>query len=191
MSNFYTPVISANGYPYHQLGNRIPAEEVLKRLFKAGINGFDLLYGEDSFPQFDSSMPVKDIVKLKTTAGECGGTVSAVTLVSFDLASPEDCIRQIRDGIVLAHVFNTPRLNLLPRENGITHGEGFRRFEKIWKQVHNLAASSRLIISAENHTVHEDKDRDVFLIRDTGDLLNTCYLSGGFIRLKYDPAWLC
>jgi sugar phosphate isomerase/epimerase len=190
-ANTYVPVISANGYPYHQLGDSISLPEVMKHLYAAGVDGFDLLYGSDSFPRFDADKTIAEITDMISTAEECGKKICAVTLVSFDLASPDDCLTQMREGIALAHALKAVRLNLLPRKNGITHHEGFRRLETLWKEVHNLVAESGLIVSAENHTVNPDKDKDVFLIRDTQDLLNICNLSGGLIRLKYDPAWLC
>jgi len=183
-------IYSSNAWGYCKLGDSIGLHDIIKRIFDLGFDGFDFLYGVEAYPKIGSEINLGDIVDLKNIMEEKGGKISSVVLVSFDLSNPEDCVRQLEEGSVLAKALDTGNINLLPRKYGITQNEGFKRLEHVWSARGEEILDMGLVVSAENHICFDKADDDIFLIRKTEDFIRLSNLLGGQIRIKFDPAWL-
>lgn len=183
-------VYSSNAWGYVKLGDSYGLRDIVKRISNIGFNGFDLLYGAEAYPKIGSEIKLGDIIDLKNVMAEKGGKISSVVLVSFDLNNVEDCIQQLEEGATLAKALGAGKINLLPRKNGITQNEGFKRLEHIWKVKGEEILDMDLVMSAENHVWYDNADEDIFLIRNTGDFIMMGNLLGGRLRFKFDPAWL-
>ena len=181
---------SANAWSYVHLGDGLAIRDAVRRIGSAGYDGFDLLYGADAYPRVGRDIRLADIADIKKIAADSGMKIASVVLVSFGLGDPDDCLRQLDEGIALAKALGAGRINLLPRKAGITQEEGFARLEKVWAAKARQIHDSNLVVSAENHIWFEQADDDIFLIRNTDDFIRMNRLLGGQIRIKFDPAWL-
>jgi len=181
---------SANGWSFIKMGDALSFTDVVKHLNGSGIQGFDLCIGEDAYPPigFDASMDfVSDIVE---TFDAIGGYVASVVLISLPLYDVPEAIRQIRLGTLLARAVGAPRLNLLPRKNGITKAQAWDNLEKIWAMAGPVPKRYGIPVATENHTFSNDPDEDIFLFRNGEDFLELIERLNGELRIKYDPAWL-
>jgi sugar phosphate isomerase/epimerase len=185
------PLFSADAWSYNQLGDKISLVDVENHIFNAGLDGFNLLLGADSFPKLTVDSAIKEFLAAGQTAEARDKSIASITLVSFDLASPEDCVNQLNLAVFLARAMKSRRINLLPRKNGISHKEGFDRFEEVWKKSCQDLIDEDLVISAENHVWFPNKDDDIFLLHTGEDFIRMVEFSHGQIQVKFDPAWLC
>lgn len=181
---------SSNAWGYYQLGDNIKLPDIAGQIIDIGFDGFDFLYGEDSFPKTDSGLNLSQITDLKQIVEGKGGVISAVVLVSFELNNADNCIRQLEEGAILANALGTNRINLLPRKKGIVKSAAIKNLEHVWSKKGAEVLSSGLKVSAENHVSTDNEDSDEFLFRTSNDFLEILSILDNQIHIKFDPAWL-
>lgn len=181
---------SANGWSYIKMGDNLPFFEVIRRLNACGLKGFDLCVGEDAYPPIGFDASLERVADINETMADIGGHVSSVVLINFPLYNVEEMQRQLAIGTMLCRALSAPRLNLLPRKNGITKKQAWANLETAWAAAGHIPKRYGIPVSAENHTFSSDPDEDIFLLRNGEDFLEMLHRLNGDIRVKYDPAWL-
>ncbi|MDK3157146.1 hypothetical protein QPK87_11225 [Kamptonema cortianum] len=180
---------SLNAWPYVHCQPAQSVEQIATRQIRLGFDAFDLLVGPDSFPYLDTAAETGRFTTIREAVESAGGRIASVILVGLHLSDEANCAEQFSAAPVLAGQLGTRTIHCLPRKIGITHDEGLKRFERLWKSHIRPLTHDGYTVAVENHTISDQADEDIFLARRTKDFGTLLEMSEGRLRLKFDPAW--
>ena len=181
---------SSNAWGYYHVGKSLSVKTIAERICSLGFDGFDLLVGDDAYPTCSIDEKAEFWKDIRRAAEDTGGFIASLTLVSCPLHDETECLKQFKRALKIRESLGTDFVNLLPRKLGISHDEGFKRLERIWKEVGPDFKAAGLIVCAENHVCTPHADDDIFLLRTEADFHRLIEMTDGDILVKFDPVWL-
>lgn len=181
---------SSNAWGYFPFGDAFTVRSVVERICSLGFDGFDLLVGDDAYPDCSVDEPDGFWLELRMAAEQAGGEISSLVLVSCPLQDEAECLKQFQRAPHIAKLLGADCVSLLPRQHGITQDEGFERLGRIWREVGPAFKDAGLTVCAENHVWTPEPDDDIFLLRNEKDFWRLIDVTDGGVLIKFDPVWL-